>query len=62
MIAFNDFVLLFRQVSETFGILGDWINETFMQVGLGVVIWAGYVRHWVSFSFSFSFFNVTFEV
>lgn len=57
MIAFNDFVLLFHQVTETFGILADWLNETFVQVGLGVVIWTEYLRHWVSFSF-----NVTFEV
>jgi hypothetical protein len=51
MIAFNDFVLLLRQVGESFGILADWFSDTFVQVGLGVVIWAGYVRHWVSFIF-----------
>jgi hypothetical protein len=48
MIEFNDFVLLIHQFNEAFGILLDWLSDTFMQVGLGVVIWTGYVRHWVS--------------
>lgn len=50
MIEYDDVVLLIRQFSETFGVLFDWLSDTFMQVGLGVVIWAGYVRHWVSLS------------
>lgn len=48
MIEFDDFVLLIHQINATFGILVDWLGDAFMQVGLGVVIWAGYVRHWVS--------------
>lgn len=50
MIEYDDVVLLIRLFSETFGVLLDWFSDTFMQVGLGVVIWAGYVRHWVSLS------------
>lgn len=54
MIELNDFLVLIHQFSETFGILFDWLGDVFMQVGLGVVIWVGYVRHWVSNEFFFS--------
>lgn len=51
MIEFTDFLMLIHQINETFGIAVDWFSDTFVQVGLGVVIWTGYVRHWVSFAF-----------
>lgn len=48
MIEYNNFLTLIHQISESFGIALDWFSDTFIQVGLGVVIWVGYVRHWVS--------------
>lgn len=57
MIEYNDFLLLIHHFNDTFGILLDWLSDTCMQVGLGVVIWTGYLRHWVSFAFQCRFGN-----
>ncbi|CRL08313.1 CLUMA_CG021402, isoform A, partial [Clunio marinus] len=54
MIEFNDFLLLIRQINGTIAILSEWLSDTFIQVGLGVVIWAGYLSHWISSSRSTS--------
>lgn len=48
MIKFSDFTVLIQQINATFGIAAEWFSDAFIQVGLGVVIWVGYVRHWVS--------------
>lgn len=46
---FNEFLVIIHQLSERFGILVDWMGDAFMQVGLAIVIFRGYLRHlWVS--------------
>lgn len=54
----NEFLKMIHQLSERFGILVDWIGEAFMQVGLAIVIFRGYLRHlWVSEIFQCHFLN-----
>lgn len=48
MIEYNDLRSLIHYINETFGAVLERLSEIFVQVGLGVVIWVGYVRHWVS--------------
>jgi hypothetical protein len=48
MIEYNDLRPLIHYINETFGAVLERLGEAFVQVGLGVVIWVGYVRHWVS--------------
>jgi hypothetical protein len=54
MIEYNDLRLLIHLINETLATALDRLNEIFAQVGLGVVIWAEYVRHWVSLCLSMS--------
>lgn len=46
---FDDFLVMFHLLVETFSIFIDWIGEVFMQIGLVIVVLRGYLRHlWVS--------------
>lgn len=46
---FDDFLVMFHLLLETFSIFIDWIGEVFMQIGLVIVVLRGYLRHlWVS--------------
>lgn len=54
MIEMKGLMFLYNQMNETFGNAVEWLSDAFVQVGLGVVIWVGYVRHWVSVAFNVS--------
>jgi len=48
MIQYSNLLLLVHLVHEKIWRAADWLSDMFAQVGLGVIIWVGYVRYWVS--------------